>query len=622
MRRQAFVIILFVCIFPIRGWTQQVEVKNNYFYLDGQKFFLKGIGYEAGALPGQLPWNKTFNPSQLDFDISRILSGGFNAIRTWAPFSAEELNYLDKYNIKIIMGIWIDQNGDFSSSTFINEAKNTVSNVLSYSKYHNNIIGYLIMNEPMPETIFKAGYTNTVNLWTDLINIIHTQHPGRPVSIANSPTGTYINPRIFDFSAYNVYNYNPITVNYLDGYKEYIHYLKQLNTTSHPLVITEYGLSVSPTGQGNWGYGGNSLTEQQEGDLYMYKSLVDGGASGSFVFNYSDGWWKAGNEFVHDDAAEEWFGLVNYSSLTDTHGTTRPAWEAIKAYQSAIITQPASSEIYIKKVPLELFLNDTIARIDILSDNVLIYQKQPTLPVLTDTLVFNNQHMKDATLVFNCYDRNNILIKREEKNILITDSEVILPTIKISTNTDFWQTGYVDVNYQITKSADFITGPNLDYVFYPHVGWDYGQKFEIAMPAGNQVCITGHYTIDNSINAFTLGAAFEINYNTFHKRIVNQSTFSRNNTVSGIDKLSTFPVTIQISPNPATSYFKVTGVEMNASPGFGYKIFNTTGSLVKQEKKTEWNQAVDISNLKPGIYIIQITIESQTTPIEKKLIVL
>lgn len=622
MHQRAFIIILFVCVFPIRGWTQQVEVKNNYFYLDGQKFFLKGIGYEAGALPGQLPWNKTFNPGQLDVDISRILSGGFNAIRTWAPFSAEELNYLDKYNIKIIMGIWIDQNGDFSNSTFINDAKNNVSNVLSYSKYHNNIIGYVIMNEPMPETIFKAGYTNTVNLWTDLINIIHTQHPGRPVSIANSPTGTYINPGIFDFSAYNVYIYNPITVNYLDGYKEYIHYLKQLNTTGHPLIITEYGLSVSPTGQGNWGYGGNSFTEQQEGDLYMYKSLVDGGASGSFVFNYSDGWWKAGNEFVHDDAAEEWFGLVNYNSLTDTHGTTRPAWEAIKAYQSAIITQPASSEIYIKKVPLEIFLNDTIARVDILSDNALIYQKQPTLPVLTDTLVFNDQHMKDATLVFNCYDKNNILIKREEKNILITDSEVILPAIKISTNTDFWQTGSVDVNYQVTKSADFITGPNLDYVFYPHVGWNYGQKFETTMPTGNQVGITGHYTIDNSINAFTLGAAFEISYNTFHKRIVNQSTFSRNNTVNGMDKLSTSPVTVQVSPNPVTSYFKVTTIQMNASPGFGYTIYNTTGSLVKQEKKTEWNQAVDISSLKPGIYILQITIESQAAPIEKKLIVL
>jgi len=141
--------------------------------------------------------------------------------------------------------------------------------------------------------------------------------------------------------------------------------LLQIKVPGQPLIITEYGLSVSPGGPGNWGYGGNSLTEQQEGILHMYKSLVDGGASGSCVFNYSDGWWKGGNEFVHDDVAEEWFGLVQYTSLTDTQGQERPVWEAVKMYQSAVITQPKSSEIYTNQVPVEVFLNDTVDRIDI-----------------------------------------------------------------------------------------------------------------------------------------------------------------------------------------------------------------------------------------------------------------
>ncbi len=235
--------------------------------------------------------------------------------------------------IKIIMGIWIDPHANFSDEVFVNEAKAIVSDVLSYSKNYDNIIAYLIMNEPLPETIFNAGYDKSVDLWTELINIIHTQHPNRPVSIANTSNGTYIDSDIFDFSAYNVYIYNPVTVNYLNGYRDFTNYLQQLNTSGNPLIITEFGLSVSPSGQGNWGYGGNSLTEQKEGILHMYKSLVDGGASGSCVFNYSDGWWKAGNEFVHDDAAEEWFGLVEYTSLTDNLGQERPVWETVKAYQ-------------------------------------------------------------------------------------------------------------------------------------------------------------------------------------------------------------------------------------------------------------------------------------------------
>lgn len=154
-----------------------MEVKNDFFYIDGQKFFVKGIGYESGALPGEVPWEKTFNPEQMHFDIQRILSGGFNTVRTWAPFTAEELDLLFAYDIKIIMGIWVDPHADFSNEAFVDEAKAIVSDVLSYSKNYDNIIAYVIMNEPLPETIFNAGYDHTVDLWNELINIIHINHP-------------------------------------------------------------------------------------------------------------------------------------------------------------------------------------------------------------------------------------------------------------------------------------------------------------------------------------------------------------------------------------------------------------------------------------------------------------
>ncbi len=613
---------LIISIFALAGITQNVEVKNNYFYIDGQKFFIKGIGYEAGALPRQLPWNKTYNPGQLQFDIQRILSAGYNTIRTWAPFSAQELDYLDNFNIKIIMGIWIDPAGNFSDPTFIANAKATVSNVLSYSKNHNNIIAYLIVNEPLPETIFAAGINNTVGLWTELINMIHAQHPNRPVSIANTSNGTYIDAKIFDFSAYNVYIYNPVTVNFLHGYRDFTKYLQQLNVPGHPLIITEYGLSVSPSGPGNWGYGGNSFTEQKEGILHMYKSLVDGGASGSCVFNYSDGWWKAGNEFVHDDAPEEWFGLVGYSNLNDTHGEERPVWKAVKDYQSAIITQPSSSEIYSNNVPLEIFFNDSISRIDILLDNSLFYQKQLINTYLADTLRFNNLHMKDAILVFNCYDKADSLIKSEEKNILITDHTVTLPTIQITTNSDFWQTGSVYVNYMINKSPDFTTDPELDYIFYPHVGFNYGQKYQAAMSADPQLNISGTFYMDNSVNVFTLGAAFNVSYNSFHKRIVNQATFSRYTNSYGVDEIISSPLQVQISPNPASKCFNVLCNESIRTSSFDYAIFNNTGILIKNGQKKKWNQSIEISDLNPGAYIIRINIDGLSLPVIKKLIIL
>ena len=134
--KQKLAMLVIMCLLSMTDtWAQfssspDVEVKNNSFYIDGKKFFIKGIGYEIGALPGELPNERKFNPDQLHFDIRRILSGGFNTIRTWAAFTEQELEVLRQYDIKIIMGIWIDPAGDFSNTQFVDNAKTIVNDVL------------------------------------------------------------------------------------------------------------------------------------------------------------------------------------------------------------------------------------------------------------------------------------------------------------------------------------------------------------------------------------------------------------------------------------------------------------------------------------------------------------
>jgi hypothetical protein len=614
-------VILILLILPLTAWAQTVELKNHSFYIDGKKFFVKGIGYEAGATPGKVPWARTFDAALLRFDIQRILQGGFNTIRTWAPFTAQELEVLKQYDIKIIMGIWIDPAGNFADKTFVNDSKTIVSDVLSYSKNYENIIGYLIMNEPLPETIARAGYDASVALWKELTSIIHAKHPGRPVSIANTCTGTYIAPDVFDFSAYNVYIYNPVTVNYLHGYRDYIQYLNQLNTTGSPLIITEYGLSVSPTGPGSWGYGGNSLVLQQEGDLLMYKALVDGGAAGSCIFNYSDGWWKGGNESVHNDVAEEWFGLVNYTGLSDQHGVERPVWKAVKLFQSAIITQPRSSEVYISKVPIEIFINDTIDRVEITVNQQQVYEKQSVHDYLMDTLTLAVQGMKEFALVFHCFDAKNNLVKTELKNILVAEKKIILPTVKISiSNPDYWKSGYIDVDYQINRPAGLTSGSRLDYVFYPHVGFNYGEKLQWTMPAGELVKFSARHYFDATVNVITVGAAFDVSYNSFNKRIVNQLTVSRLNKIaSSTNELDQPEVEFRIYPNPVSEILSVS-FDNEVDQGFNYSIFNSTGSLVKKVDIASTNQPIDVSTLSPGVYYIRIELLDKPGATIKKVI--
>ncbi len=609
--KQKLAMLVIMCLLSMTNtWAQfssspDVEVKNNSFYIDGKKFFIKGIGYEIGALPGELPNERKFNPDQLHFDIRRILSGGFNTIRTWAAFTEQELEVLRQYDIKIIMGIWIDPAGDFSNTQFVNNAKKIVTDVLSYSKNYNNIIGYLIMNEPHPTAVLEAGYQHTVNLWTELVNIIHSQHPNRPVSIANTPNGTYIHPHIFDFSAYNIYIYNPVTVNYLHGYRNHIDYLQQLNSSDHPLIITEYGLSVSPTGPGGWGYGGNSLSEQESGDVYMYKSLVDGGANGACIFNYSDGWWKADDEFVHSDLPEEWFGLIEYSSLSDKQGHERPVWKAIRDFQSAIIAQPRSEEIYIDKVPVEIFFNDTIKKIKVLLEDKLIYQRDMTDDYLLDTLDIDYKDIKDVRLVFNCYDDKNNLIKTEEKSILITATELTLPTLQLSVNSNCWQTNQVNVAYKVTKSTDFTVSPTFDYVYYPHIGFDYGQKFSSIIGSQNQVEISGRHSIFGNIDVFTVGAAFNIYYNGFQKRIFNQMTISRHDLSTGVEE-NTFvesSLTIRILGDPHSgSLTLISYADLQLSH---VEVVGINGQVIASYRAESSRLELPVGTLAKGLYLVR-----------------
>ena len=609
--KQKLAMLVIMCLLSMTDtWAQfssspDVEVKNNSFYIDGKKFFIKGIGYEIGALPGELPNERKFNPDQLHFDIRRILSGGFNTIRTWAAFTEQELEVLRQYDIKIIMGIWIDPAGDFSNTQFVDNAKTIVNDVLSYSKNYNNIIGYLIMNEPHPTAVLGAGYQHTVNLWTELVNIIHSQHPNRPVSIANTPNGTYIHPHIFDFSAYNVYIYNPVTVNYLHGYRNHIDYLQQLISSHHPLIITEYGLAVSPTGPGGWGYGGNSLSEQESGDVYMYKSLVDGGANGACIFNYSDGWWKADDEFVHSDLPEEWFGLIEYSSLSDKQGHERPVWKAIRDFQSAIIAQPRSEEIYIDKVPVEIFFNDTIKKIKVLLEDKLIYQRDMTDDYLLDTLEIDYKDIKDVRLVFNCYDDKNNLIKTEEKSILITATELTLPTLQLSVNSNCWQTNQVNVTYKVTKSTDFTVSPTFDYVYYPHIGFDYGQKFSSIIGNQNQVEISGRHSISGNIDVFTVGAAFNIYYNGFQKRIFNQMTISRHDLSTGVEENtfveSSLAIRIQGDPHSG-SLTLVSYADLQLSH---VEVVGINGQVIAAYRAESSRLELPVGTLAKGLYLVR-----------------
>ena len=72
--------------------------------------------------------------------------------------------------------------------------------------------------------------------------------------------------------------------------------------------------------------------------------------------------------------------------------------------------------------------------------------------------------------------------------------------------------------------------------------------------------------------------------------------------------------TISVYPTVTSNVVNVLTENTNSA----YKIYNTTGSLVKQGKLMQLNSTIQVSELASGVYIIQI--QSGNTTVSKKII--
>jgi len=271
-----------------------IKIIGDSIYLDGKKFFIKGIGYSPYR-PGQLPGSPI--PMEIvEADFKRIKEAGFNTLRVWDTMPKEQLELAEKYNLKVIQAAYLQPNVDFKYSGYMRMAESKVRQMCKLSRNHPNVIMYLIMNEPHAQAIMNSGVDNTLNLYKQLIEIIRQEDPNRPVSIANAYWTLWLDQSMWDVVCFNAYSYTAPVAGI--GFANFVKGLKSLHSKDKPLVVTEFGLSVSP--KGSAGYGGNTEKEQADGLVDCFRKLIEGGAVGGCVFEWNDEWWKEGTPDVHN----------------------------------------------------------------------------------------------------------------------------------------------------------------------------------------------------------------------------------------------------------------------------------------------------------------------------------
>lgn len=500
----------------------RLEIRDGSYYINGEKTFINALGYEIGARPGQHPYEdeKVLELKRMENDLKIIKQAGFNAIRTWSELTEPELQVVQNSGLKIVYGIWILPHGNFSDTAFVKNAEEQVRKAISFTKNYDCIITYLIMNEPMVEHIYQQGAQATVDLWKNLRDIIHREHPGIPVTISNnSAIGEYINENIFDVYGFNAYDYNNGLI-FTQTFGQHFRYLKELNGLNNPMLVTEFGMSVSKNGYGM--YGGNTLKAQAEHVIKNFSAVLDGGAAGACPFYYADGWWKAGDPAKHSPEPEEWFGYWGYSGTEDTIGYPRPVWYEIKKYNQAIITSPRNQQIYSNEVTVEIFLNENVKEVRaIYDDKIILNKKSIEKSHFTDFINFTENDIKDREVVFEFYDNIGQLVKYETVLFLTSNQLVELPVLSLEIKeTDISKSKASKAVVTIENRSKFTLGNQIYYLFSHHIGWDSGLNGTKAIdPKAVQTKLQLIYDIPVDCRVLTVSAGIDIRYGKFVKRI-------------------------------------------------------------------------------------------------------
>jgi hypothetical protein len=539
MKKKLTITIILFLFIAISGNSQsktKIELKDNWYYLDGKKFFIKAIGYEIGARPGQHPYEDARKEELelMKFDLERIKEGGYNTIRTWSQYSEAQLQLVQESGLKLIMGLEVNPEKDYGDSKFIAESETELKRVMKYANKYDCIITYLVINEPQTDHIHKVSGKAFVNLMKTLIGIIHKEHPGIPVTLsANAMISDYMNESIFDVYAYNCYNHQEAQTATM-GFKDYIKGLNELNGLDKPFITTEFGYSVSPSG-GDGLYGSNTLQQQSDGLISNYRDLIDAGAVGMCPFYYADGWWKGGLKSDHSlNQPEEWFGFWGYSDLNDKYGSPRPVWFAMKAYMKGLVLSPKNNSIHTKTIlPLELYNDKTVKKVVVKFRDQVIYSKKITNEgYFADVLKINPIGIEDMELAFEFYDKDDKIIKNESIAILASKTPFELPklTIEVTPGTDLNAGKIASIKTKIETTDNFKLIGDLKVNFNTHLGWAVGPQVSVAIKDQmDKKIITSEnfFTIPDNCWVVNASSGISIKYGKFVFKIHDQKIIYR-----------------------------------------------------------------------------------------------
>ncbi len=338
--------------------SSRVEIREGRFYVDGEPFFVRGVGYapwRPHQRPGVSYTDTNYRYTKMDFE--RIKKAHFNVVRTWDALGPDELSLAKAHGLMVLQGVWLDPKQDFSDPHNQQSAIAQARGVAEQSKSADNVLGYLLMTEPAPQAVLETGVGETEQFFRRLKRAVQEIDP-RPVSMDSWPPLAFMDHQHFDFVTMNLFGFWPKSLVQAMGMAGMTRWFADSAAQSKPLIIGETGgYAVSEASQTAFGgHGGLSEYDQSLKDLESLRALVEGHAQGGVLVSWIDTWHYPKDPDVHDNEPWEWNGILGIptDSPQDMNGVPRQIYRDVTTYHHLIPIEPKANHSYPIEGPISI----------------------------------------------------------------------------------------------------------------------------------------------------------------------------------------------------------------------------------------------------------------------------
>lgn len=264
-----------------------INVRAKFFFAGDEKFFVKGVTYGPFQPNGDGDYLPA--PERVRSDFALMAALGVNVLRVYHVPPRWFLDLCLESGLRVFITVpWAEHVEFLNNRRIRQQVVRTIRDAARKNCGHEAIFAFLVGNE-IPTTMVRwLGARRVTEFVEHLVDVARDIDPRPLYSYASYPPTEYLLPQNVDFYTFNVY---------LHRREDFDRYLARLQNLAEdkPLLFGEFGMDTIR----------HTEAEQAEMLGWHVDSVVQGGASGTILFSWTDEWFTGGAEIT------DWaFGLV------------------------------------------------------------------------------------------------------------------------------------------------------------------------------------------------------------------------------------------------------------------------------------------------------------------------